>query len=115
MQCKKCGFENETTEAYCRLCGARLSFTVGRAEGSLLVRATNESARSLEDELRRFLVLSVCIFMLLVTLKFMYGRGTWTTTYVVPSASVTGDYARLYYLYEAPPITDEELPLPVIK
>ena len=115
MQCKKCGFENETTEAYCRLCGARLSFTVGRAESSLLDRATNDSARSLEDELRRFLVLSVCIFVLLVTLKFMYGPGTWTTTYVVPSASVTGDYARLSYVYEVDHIPDDLVPLPPIK
>lgn len=115
MQCKKCGFENETTEAYCRLCGARLSFTVGRAESSLLDRATTDSARQMEDELRRFLVLSVCIFLLLVTLKFMYGRGTWTIAYVVPAASVTGEYARLHYIYEPPNIAEEKLDLPVVK
>ncbi len=100
MQCKKCGFDNETTQAYCKLCGGRLSFTIGRAESALLDKATNESAARVEEELRKMLVAAICIFVLLLTLKFVFGRGSWSSVYLVPATSTTADYAALTYVYE---------------
>ncbi len=111
MQCKKCGFDNQTTEMYCRLCGARMTFTVGRAESSLLDKATDQSAVTVEEELRKILNLTVCVFLLLVTLKVIFGRGNWSTVYLVPSTSMTADYGRITYIYEAPTFPEEKLPL----
>ena len=106
MQCKKCGFDNDTTQAYCKLCGARLSFTVGRAESSLLDKATNESAKELEEELRKFLVSAICVFLLLITLKAVFGRGSWASVYLVPSTSMTAEYAYLGYVQKTKPLAD---------
>jgi len=115
MQCKKCGFENETTETYCKLCGARITFTVGRAESSLLDRATTQSADLVESELRRMLVLAIALFFVLVTVKVMYGQGNWKPTYLVPSVSGTGAYARIYYLSEPRELPADTLPIPAPK
>lgn len=112
MLCKKCNYDNETTQAYCRLCGARLTYTAGRAEGALLDKMTNTSATSMEEELRKFLVASICIFLLLGTLKVMFGRGNWADVYLVPSASVTAEHARVDFIHDPADIPQEKLPMP---
>lgn len=102
MKCTICGFDNEAREAYCRACGSKVQVNLSEVEGDLIDKADRQMEENTEGEIRRWLVASICIFMVVLTAKVLYGPSTWPQAYAVPSIGTRADYSVYNYTYEVP-------------
>lgn len=102
MKCNICGFDNEAREAYCRACGSKVDVNISEVEGDLIAKADRQNEENTEAEIRRWLVTSICLFMVVVTVKVLFGPATWPQNYAVPSIGKDSDNAVYVYVHEVP-------------
>ena len=102
MKCVICGFDNEAREAYCRACGSKVVVNLSEVEGDLIAKSDRQNEENTEGEIRRWLVASICLFLVVLTAKILFGPATWANIYAVPSVGTTADYAAYTYVYEVP-------------
>lgn len=98
MLCQSCGFDNPTTESFCRACGVKINYTRDGVAGSLLEKAETRDAVELEEQTRSFLVIAIAFFLVAMTVKVMYGPSTWPRPVEVPASGLTASYAEVRYL-----------------
>jgi uncharacterized membrane protein YvbJ len=102
MKCVICGFDNEAREAYCRACGSKMQITLDQVEGDLVAKADQQMEQKTEEEIRRYLVVAICLFLISLTAKVLYGPATWPSAYLVPSAAQSADYATYTWQIDVP-------------
>jgi uncharacterized membrane protein YvbJ len=102
MKCIQCGFDNEAREEYCRACGMKVQVSLEDVEADLISKADRQMEEATELEIRRWLIVSICLFLLALTAKVFYGPATWPKFYAVPSSSLTADYTAVTYKHEVP-------------
>lgn len=102
MKCTNCGFDNEAREAYCRACGRKVEVNLSEVESDLIAKSDRQMEESTEGEIRRWLVASICLFMMVLTAKVLFGPATWPPNYAVPSIGRDADYAIYTYVHEVP-------------
>ena len=102
MKCAICGFDNEAREAYCRACGSRVDVNLSEVEGDLIAKSDRANEQATEEEIRRWLVAGICLFMVVLTVKVLFGPSTWPQNYAVPSAGEASDYAKHTFVHDVP-------------
>lgn len=114
MKCAICGFDNEAREAYCRACGSKMQVNLTEVEGDLIARADRQMEEATEAEIRRWLVAAICLFLVVVTAKVLFGPATWPTNYAVPSVGRDAEYAVYTYVHDVP-FQPVQVELPSVK
>ncbi|MBI2919902.1 MAG: hypothetical protein HYY18_02325 [Planctomycetes bacterium] len=112
MKCMVCGFDNEAREAYCRACGSPVKVSLDQVESDLISKADRQMEQTAEEEIRRWLVVAICLFLVAVTAKVLYGPSTWPVHYTVPSS---GDGAPYAMVEESLTLTLEPMEVPIPK
>ncbi|KAF0240174.1 MAG: hypothetical protein FD180_5030 [Planctomycetota bacterium] len=102
MKCAICGFDNEAREAYCRACGSKVQVNLSEVESDLIAKSDRQMEESTEGEIRRWLVASICLFLVVLTAKVLFGPATWPPNYAVPSIGRDADYATYTYVHDVP-------------
>ncbi|NUN50490.1 MAG: hypothetical protein HUU15_16880 [Candidatus Brocadiae bacterium] len=102
MKCVVCGFDNEAREAYCRACGSKVEMSLDDVHVDLIGRADLQMEQASEEEIRRWLVGMIALFMVVLTAKVLFGPGSWPTNYVIPSSGASADYAVVEFKWEVP-------------
>lgn len=111
MKCMVCGFDNEAREAYCRACGSAVKVSLDQVESDLINKADRQMEQTAEEEIRRWLVVAICLFLVAVTAKVLYGPSTWPTHYAVPSSGETAPYSQVEESTTLP-LQPMEVPIP---
>ena len=96
MKCPRCGFKNDSTNAYCRKCGGKMDVTADEIRASLLEKAHGERTRMREHYARQALYFAVVVFLISVTFLFLAG-GDLRDTRALPSAIAESRYGRFTY------------------
>ena len=98
MQCQTCGYENATTEVYCRACGKKIKYVISKVKDSLIDTANNMAEEQTEEQMRNLLVSSIALFLVAVTLKVAFH--SWPVFYTVPGSSQSRNakYAKVEYV-----------------
>ena len=95
MKCMQCGFDNEAREAYCRACGRKMAVSLDQVEVDLIGKADRQNEQTTEEEIRRWLVVAICLFLVALTAKVLFGPSTWPTNYVIPASGKTAEFATV--------------------
>lgn len=106
MDCPKCGYPNPTTVVYCKRCGSKIKYSYEEVHITLSEQAKKEKEEATEQQMRQFLILAVCFFLLTFTFKVFF----WNLprSFAVPGTSSGGTMLSV----EMPPRIDP-LQLPV--
>ncbi|MCE9581181.1 MAG: hypothetical protein K8T20_01560 [Planctomycetes bacterium] len=102
MKCVICGFDNEAREAYCRACGSKVQVNLSEVEGDLIAKSDRMNEENTEAEIRRWLVSAICLFLVVLTVKVLYGPANWPAFYAVPSVGQNAEFASYVYQFEVP-------------
>lgn len=106
MDCPKCGYPNPTTMVYCKRCGVKIKYTYEEVHFTLSEQAKKEREEATEQEMRKFLIVALFLFLLAFTWKVLFWK--LPRSYAVPGIS-SGEVL----LYTQAPAFIEPLELPV--
>lgn len=85
MQCPKCGYPNPATMVYCKRCGAKIRYTYEEIHTTLGEQAKKEQEEATEQEMRKFLVLALFLFLVAFTWKVLFWK--LPRSYAIPGIS----------------------------
>jgi uncharacterized membrane protein YvbJ len=101
MRCQKCGFENESTQQYCRSCGSKVKYTYDEVHVDLKGKLKTMQADQTEEQTRQALVIAICLLVLAITLKILFSGPPVATA--VPASSGSAAYAEIKFIPEEKP------------
>jgi len=117
MNCQNCGYDNPEGTIYCEHCADKIDYSRERIQSELAEKADRQAEERLEEQTRDLLVLTVAVFLFLVTVRMMFGTDDWPRPDLHPSSTRGSPQSVLEYRLSPDDVVPEdhrirELPLP---